>query len=69
VRESGIALDREEHTTGICAAGFAVVVPDDGYAAITVPMPSQRFEGRERQLRARLATAAGEVDAALRPPA
>ncbi len=57
VRAGGVAFDREEHTTGICAAGFAVAI-QDGYAAITVPMPTQRFEGREGELQARLLVAA-----------
>ncbi len=61
IRESGIAFDREEHTTGICAAGFAVAVPFGGYAAVTVPMPSQRFAGREKQICAALRAVAAEV--------
>src|SRR4051812_11805381 len=63
---SGIAFDRQEHTTGICAAGFAVRVPFGGYAAITVPMPSQRFDGREKQICTALRGVADEVAGALR---
>jgi DNA-binding IclR family transcriptional regulator len=62
VRKTGVALDREEHTTGISAAGFALRIPQDNYAAISVPMPSQRFEGREGEIRARLQAVA--MDAA-----
>jgi DNA-binding IclR family transcriptional regulator len=47
VRSSGVAYDREEHTEGICAV--AAVVRDMGgpVAAISVPVPTQRFSGRE----------------------
>ncbi|HEU4944894.1 MAG TPA: IclR family transcriptional regulator [Solirubrobacterales bacterium] len=51
VRRSGVAFDREEHTEGICAIGVAV--PDEtgvAAAAISVPVPSQRFSGREKEL-------------------
>jgi DNA-binding IclR family transcriptional regulator len=34
IRASGVAYDREEHTTGICAVGRVVPTPDGGYAAV-----------------------------------
>jgi DNA-binding IclR family transcriptional regulator len=44
VREQGIAFDREEHTEGICAVGAVVSAGEDpAAAAISVPVPSQRF--------------------------
>ncbi|MBJ7331980.1 MAG: IclR family transcriptional regulator [Solirubrobacteraceae bacterium] len=52
IRESGLATDLEEHTLGISAIGFAV-----GRAAISVPMPTQRFTGREALLRRTLSAA------------
>jgi DNA-binding IclR family transcriptional regulator len=60
VRRSGVAFDREEHTEGICAVG---VVVSDGVdpaaAAISVPVPTQRFRNRERHIAAALRRAAG----------
>src|SRR3954465_2265930 len=50
VRETRVAFDREEHTTGISAAGIAVRDPFGALAAISVPMPTQRFEGREPEI-------------------
>jgi DNA-binding IclR family transcriptional regulator len=50
VRESKVAFDREEHTTGISAAGIAIRDPFGALAAISVPMPTQRFEGRECEI-------------------
>jgi DNA-binding IclR family transcriptional regulator len=50
VRRDGVAFDREEHTDGICAVGAVVRDPGGTAAAISVPVPVQRFEGREAQL-------------------
>jgi IclR family acetate operon transcriptional repressor len=47
IRRTGVALDREEHTEGISAGGFAVRDVSGTVAAISVPMPTQRFAGRE----------------------
>lgn len=58
VRTSGVAFDREEHTEGICAV--AAVVRDAGgpVAAISVPVPTQRFTGHERRYGAAVLSAA-----------
>jgi DNA-binding IclR family transcriptional regulator len=48
IRETGLAFDREEHTEGICAVGVAIHESIGAEAAITVPMPTQRFTKRER---------------------
>ena len=37
-------IDREEHTLGICAAGVALHDPLGNAVAISVPVPSQRFQ-------------------------
>ena len=55
MRHDGIAFDREEHTPGICAVGTAVAAPDGAVAAITVPLPAQRFHGNEQLLASALA--------------
>lgn len=65
VREDGVAFDREEHTVGISAAGFAFRDPAGRYAAVTVPMPTQRMAGREKLLRARLAMSARDLAKAM----
>ena len=49
-REAGVAFDREEHTEGICAVGAAILEDESPVAAISVPVPAQRFAGREREL-------------------
>lgn len=65
VRDDGVAFDREEHTTGICAVGAAISDGADPAAtAISVPVPTQRFEGNERALAKavrKAAAAAGDL--------
>ena len=50
IRETKVAFDREEHTTGISAAGIAVRDPFGALAAISLPMPTHRFDGREAEI-------------------
>jgi DNA-binding IclR family transcriptional regulator len=50
VRAEGVAYDREEHTLGISAVGAVVNDPCGAAAAISVPVPTQRFKGNERAL-------------------
>ncbi len=47
VRRMGVAFDREEHTLGICAAGVVLQDPLGNCLAISVPVPSQRFQKRQ----------------------
>lgn len=53
-RQAGVAFDREEHTLGISAAGVALHDPLGNAVAISVPVPSQRFAEREKQIAERL---------------
>ena len=43
VRKTGVAYDREEVTTGICAAAIAVRAPSGALLALSVAVPAQRF--------------------------
>ncbi len=43
VRQTGVAVDREEHHAGICGAGVAISDIDGSMASISVPMPAARF--------------------------
>jgi IclR family transcriptional regulator, acetate operon repressor len=61
IRAAGVAFDREEHTIGISAAGVAVRDPAGGFVALTVPMPTQRFVGREGDLAAALTEIRREI--------
>jgi len=50
VRSSGVAYDREEYRIGICAAAVAVRGPGNEVAAISMPVPTDRFNTTEKQL-------------------
>jgi DNA-binding IclR family transcriptional regulator len=65
IREEGVAYDREEHTAGICAVGAVVGPAVAPIAAVTIPLPAQRFYGHERQLADTLLGTCREIDAAL----
>jgi DNA-binding IclR family transcriptional regulator len=75
VRKAGVAFDREEHTLGVCAAGVALQDPLGNSVAISVPVPTHRFQSRQtliaekllaakRELESRMKSAAGETAAA-----
>jgi len=58
VRQKGFAVDEEEHSVGICAVGVALGSTPFGQAALSIPMPVQRFKAkRERAIQALLRTA------------
>ena len=65
VRRTSIAFDREEHTEGISAVGFAVRHGPATIAAITVPMPTARFDDREAEIVAAVLAAREEALAAI----
>jgi DNA-binding IclR family transcriptional regulator len=49
-----VAIDREEHTHGICAAGIATRDPLGNILAISVPVPAQRFYAHQKLIVDRL---------------
>lgn len=51
VRVSGVAVDREEHTIGISAVGAAIKDHRGPVGALTIPVPSLRFDDKEPALR------------------
>ncbi len=67
VRADGVAFDREEHTVGICAVGALVHGPGGRRAAVTIPLPAQRFYGSEERLAGLLRRTCAEIDATLAP--
>jgi DNA-binding IclR family transcriptional regulator len=50
VRSTGVARDMEENSLGICAVGAAVDGGGGELAAITIPVPTQRFAEKEAEL-------------------
>lgn len=60
IRATGIAIDREENSPGICAVATAVRSLTGELAAISIPVPAQRFATMEAEL-ARLLSAHSEA--------
>ena len=50
IRAGGVAYDREENSLGICAVAIALRSPLGEIAAISIPVPAQRFSEKESQL-------------------
>lgn len=64
VRKSGYALDLDEHTADISAAGIAFRVRGAVYA-ISIPVPSQRFRSEREALLERLLAVRTEISRVL----
>jgi len=62
VRKAGVAIDREEHTAGICAAGVVTRDAAGNAVAISVPVPAQRFYQHQRHIAARLLATKGALE-------
>lgn len=50
IGSEGIAYDREEQTDGVCAVGAVLRGITEEMVAVSVPVPAQRFYGREEEL-------------------
>ena len=59
----GIAFDREEQAEGVCAVAAVLRGVTPHLAAVSVPVPAQRFYGRERELARALRTWVATVNA------
>jgi DNA-binding IclR family transcriptional regulator len=65
IRASGIAEDNQEHTEGICAIGTAFYAIS-GIYALSMPMPTVRFEARKALLKQRLLSTRDNILTAIR---
>lgn len=65
VRSSRLAFDRDEHTVGVSAVGGVVRNAWGEVAAVTIPVPTQRFTGREEELGEALLATCDELNDAL----
>lgn len=50
VRDTGIGTDMEENSEGICALSMALALPTGELAAISIPVPTPRFEQQRSRL-------------------
>ena len=49
IRKTGVAFDHEETSLGISAIGMALKMPNGEFAAITIPVPTQRFTSFQQE--------------------
>jgi DNA-binding IclR family transcriptional regulator len=54
INRNGVAIDREEHSLGICAVGAVLPSIYGDVLAVSIPVPTQRFTGEEERLGAAL---------------
>jgi len=66
IRARGYALDEEEHTEGICAAGVLVRDTFGHPLLVSVPVPAARFEERRGEIVERLLVLKGRLEARFR---
>ena len=69
VRKTGVAIDREEHSLGVCAAGVVTRDPVGNAVAISVPVPTQRFYKHQLAIVARLQATKEALERRLVPDA
>lgn len=50
IRKNGVAFDKEEHCEGVCAIGVAIEDPYGRNIAISIPVPTVRFNRNKKQL-------------------
>ena len=65
IRANGVGFDHEEHAGGICAAGVALYDPLGNAVAVSVPVPTQRCTGRERDIAERLIATKRALEASM----
>lgn len=69
VGSAGLAFDLDEHTDGISAVGAAFADRGGEIHAISVPIPSARFQRRRREVEQAVKTAVARIGAVLHGPA
>ena len=67
--KAGVAFDLEEHTEGICAVGTAFVDPLGRCMALSIPVPTTRFNKMKSDLVKGLLNARASIIETLGPNA
>ena len=66
VRRTGLAYDREEHAVGVCALAIAIDVPGIRPHALSIAVPTSRFEMNLPRFESAIRAAHKDIVAALR---
>jgi len=61
--DGGVAYDRQEQSLGLSGVGAVIGLVDHDLLALSVPVPTQRFVGREAELAAAVLDFAGRIGA------
>jgi len=61
IEAQGVAFDREEHSLGVSAVGALLPQVHGSTVAVSIPTPTQRFIGREDELRQALLSTVTQV--------
>ena len=64
VREAGYAADKEEHSRGICAVSALIQIDMRRAAAVSIPVPAQRFYDDETRYISALLDCCSEINEA-----
>lgn len=62
IRATGIAFDREEHSEGVSAIGLLIGTIDHDVLAVSIPMPTHRYEVRKSEILDALSDFAQSLD-------
>jgi DNA-binding IclR family transcriptional regulator len=65
IRATRLAFDHDEHTDGVSAVGAVIHNAWGEAAAVTIPLPTTRFTGREQELGRALLETCDELNAAM----
>jgi len=65
IRKEGIAYDLQEHNDGVCAVATFINEPFQRGLAISIPVPSSRFYGRQQELTTSLLRYTRQIEEAL----
>lgn len=66
VRREGFSYDREEHAIGVCAIGVPIQVPGMQTHAVSIALPTSRFEANLPMFKLALNKTRYEIEAALK---
>ena len=64
VRKAGYAADKEEHSRGICAVSALIRIDERRAAAVSIPVPAQRFYDDETKYISAICDCCGEINEA-----
>lgn len=62
VRRNGVAVDREEHASGVCGLAVSLMLPGNERYALSLAVPSLRFDDQQQTLLRALLQTKAEIE-------